>query len=213
MTTGRRRAEQALRDPLERAGWRPRAAGWFTHPISRTHLAVVALSAAVEHSAPGAAQVTLHVGLRDESVEPVVAELCGTRNDGYRDRTVSTSIGYLMPEQRWHEWLVDEDTADAAAEDMSGAVTAYVEPYLRSLAHDPRAMIAAAKRSPAYIQATGKCRVVVLLAQHEGHERAATYLRSLAAELSDRDDEAALAERRMIEAARHWVDRAPASPS
>jgi hypothetical protein len=74
-------------------------------------------------------------------------------------------------------------------------------------------MIDAAKRSPAYIQAIGKGRVVVLLAQHEGHEQAATYLRSLAAELSDRDDEAAQAQRRMIEAARHWVDGGPASTS
>jgi hypothetical protein len=161
----------------------------------------------VEHSATGSAQVTLHVGLRDERVEPIVAELCGTRDGHYHSRTVSTSIGYVMPEQRWHEWFVDERTADAAAKEISGAVTAYVEPHLRSLAHDPAAMVAAVKGSPAYIQATGKCRAVVLLAQHEGPTAATTYLDSLATTLSDRDDDAVLAERQMIEAARHWMRR------
>jgi hypothetical protein len=165
------------------------------------------VAAAVEHSATGSAQVTLHVGLRDERVEPVVAEVCGTRDDGYRNRTAITSIGYLMPEPRWREWLVDEHTADAVAEEVAGAVTAYVEPHLRSLAHDPRSMVAAAKGSPAYIQATGKCRVAVLLAQHDGPEAADTYLRGLAAALSDRDSDAALAERQMIEAARRWMGR------
>src|SRR5580700_3066300 len=106
MTTGRKLAEMALREPMRSIGWQPRAAGWFTRQIAAGFLGVAAVGSASKHSRPGTAQITLYVGIRDEVTEQIAAELCGLRDDGYRQRTAINSIGYLLPGNSWRTWEI-----------------------------------------------------------------------------------------------------------
>ena len=60
----------------------------------------LAVGTAVRALPAGQAMGTLHIGARHAGVEAEVAEVCGLR-DSYQQRTIVTSIGYLMPDQRW----------------------------------------------------------------------------------------------------------------
>jgi hypothetical protein len=136
VTTGNRRAEQALVGPMTGIGWASRAAGWFTLPMSPTRLAVAALSVAVAYAAKGEGRATLHIGLRDEDVQRLVAALSGERDHGYRNPTYVTSIGYLMPRRSWHQWPISPETAAVSAAAMAAAVQEHAHPYLERVASD-----------------------------------------------------------------------------
>jgi hypothetical protein len=101
--SGRRLIYQASRAPMEQAGWRPRASGWFTWPVSDGYLGVVAIATASRHTAKGTAQATAYVGLRDDATEQIVCQLCGMKDGGYRQRTAVAPIGKLMPSRRSRE--------------------------------------------------------------------------------------------------------------
>lgn len=102
--------EVALRPALREHGWAPRASGWFTHPVTSGVLGVVALGVAPKHAGPGTETATIYVHLRDERLEAAVADLTGAADQGYKTTTTTTSIGYLMPAARWHEWYVGPAT-------------------------------------------------------------------------------------------------------
>lgn len=200
MTTGARLLQAALRDPLRERGWTPRAAGWFTRPLVPGATGVLAIGAASAHSAPGSATATLHVHLRDAQLEADVARLTGVKDEGYTTTTATTSIGYLTPAAAWREWAVDASNADAVAAEMAEAARAYAEPHLRTLATDPRALLAAIMSSPSCMTATGLARAVLLL-RRTGHGAEGTELvRRRTSSLAGRTDEAAEMERRVIAA-------------
>jgi len=198
MTTGRKLIESALRGPMQKQGWSPRAAGWFTRTLSAGTSGVLAIGVASKHSAPGTATATLHVHLRDEQLEADVAELTGVRDQGYKTTTATTSIGYLLPAARWFEWDVHPTNADAVAAEMVAAAHTYAEPHLRALAADPRALLAAIASSPSYTDATGFARVVVLMRRTGLESEASQLFERRMAGLAGRTDVAAEMERRLI---------------
>ncbi len=106
VATGRALAEVALRQPMRAIGWDPRAAGWFTRQIASGFLGVAALGSASRYSRPGTARIMLHIGIRDEGTEQAVVRLCGVKDEGYRQRTAATGIGYLLPGSSWREWEI-----------------------------------------------------------------------------------------------------------
>ena len=75
----------------------------------------------------GEGMATLYVGARDDALEDEIATMCGYRAS-YQQRTLNTSIGYLMPEARWHEWPVTARNADGVALEIAAAVQAYGVP-------------------------------------------------------------------------------------
>lgn len=50
--------------------------------------------------------------------------------------------------QSWQEWLVTADSVEDVATEMSAAVREYAEPYVRRLANDSTAALAAVKAAP-----------------------------------------------------------------
>jgi hypothetical protein len=205
MATGRGLAEKALREPMRSIGWQPRAAGWFTMRITDGFLGVIAIGAASKYCEPGTALITLHVGIRDEVREEVVSRLCDDKDAGYQQRSVTTSIGYLMPECRWREWLITPDNADAVASELAGAAVEYAEPYLRGLASDRAKLLDAVWGDRHVGQPWGVCRVVVYRARYLGGENALAYLDEEIAALGSRTDLAADAVREMAPRARAWL--------
>jgi hypothetical protein len=217
VTTGRRLAEQALRQPMADLGWAPRAAGWFTAEIADGSLGVISVGIASKHSQPGMALATLYVGLRAEEIEPLVAQLSGAPDDGYRTRTAVTSLGYLEPDHRWHEWAISEGTADSSAAAMAAAVRAHATSWLRRLADDPDALVDAARASAESGQATGICRVAVLLGTSGRVDEARAFLGEHVTALQPRTDVAAESQRASIARASGWLDEcssgdAPVAP-
>jgi hypothetical protein len=177
VTTGRALAEAALREPMRAIGWQPRAAGWFTRQITAGYLGVVAVGSASGHSSPGTAQIMLHVGIRHEDTEQVASQLCGLNDQGYRQRTVTAGIGYLLPDRSWRQWEITPGNAGEVARQLAAHVQSYAEPYLHRLSSDHSELLTAARNSPAYSQSIGVCRVAVLLARHQGRDEATTFLR------------------------------------
>jgi len=128
-----------------------------------------------------------------------VANLGGWKDQGYRTTTGTTSIGYLMPVARWHEWHVEPGNADAVADEVAQAVQTYAEPHLRTLAEDPRALLASVVSSPSYSIAPGLARAVLLLRRIGQHTEAAELLGRRLSALGTRTDAAAAEERRVID--------------
>lgn len=205
MATGRQLAEKALREPMRSIGWQPRAAGWFTTQIADGFLGVIAVSAASKYCERGTALITLHVGIRDEASEEVVSRLCGDKDGGYYQRSVLTSIGYLMPECRWREWLITPDNADAVTSELAGAAAEYAEPYLRRLASDRTELLDGVWHGRNGGQPWGVCRVVVYQARYLGSDHALAYLDEEVAGLGSRTDLAADVVREMAPRARTWL--------
>ncbi len=205
MATGRGLAEKALREPMRSIGWQPRAAGWFTMRIADGFLGVIAIGAASKHCERGTALITLHVGIRDEASEEVVSRLCDGKDGGYHQRSVTTSIGYLMPECRWREWLITPDNADAVASELAGAAVEYGEPYLRRLASDRAKLLDGVWDDRHVGQPAGVCRVVVYRARYLDSKSALAYLDEEVAALGSRTDLAADVVRKMAPRARNWL--------
>lgn len=167
MLTARKLADAALRQPMTSIGWQPRAAGWFTAPLTSDCIGVAAASVATKYAGRGIGALTLHVGLRLPDVEAIVADFCAV-DGSYRTRTVTTSIGYVSPEARWLEWTVSESNVNEVAVEIADRVNTFVVPYLHGLLGDGDRLIQAARESPEYSGASGKCRVAVLLTMR-GH--------------------------------------------
>jgi hypothetical protein len=204
MTTGRMLALAALRSPMAAIGWRPRASGWFTVALPPDRLGVAAAGFAVKQAVPGTGWLTLYVGLRDPRVEAVIADLCGV-HDSYRDRTTVTSIGYISPEAEWHDWYVTQENVDEVAEEIARRVDAFAVPYLERLNRDADAVIQAARKAPSFAQATGRCRVAVLLTLHGGPGEGSAELDRYLAEIADQHTPFADSMSDMIAETKAWI--------
>lgn len=205
MTSGRALAEAALREPMQAVGWRPRAAGWFTRQIAAGFLGVATVGSASRYSWPGTAQITLYVGIRDEATEQVVSELCGVKDPGYRQRTATRGIGYLLPGISWRTWEITPGNAMELARQLAALVQRHAVPYLHQLSSDHAALLTAIRQSAACDHAEGACRVAVLLARHQGHDEAVMFLRERIDGLGPRTDAAAEREREMAARTRLWL--------
>lgn len=208
VTAGRILAQRALREPMRGIGWRPRAAGWFTREVAPGFLGVVAVGSASAHSMPGTARITLHVGVRDEVVEPLASQLCGLTDSGYQQRTATVGIGYLLPDSSWREWEITSHNAGPLAHDLASLIPAHAEPYLRRLASDHAALLDAATSSPSSSQMIGVCRGAVLLARYSGRDHAIVFLRDRMAGLGTRTDAAAELERQAAVRVSEWLTAA-----
>lgn len=199
MTTGRAAAERYLRSPFVEAGWKPRAAGWFTKAIESGFLGVIAVGAASDNKPAGTADVVLHVGLRSEEVEAVVESVCAPGLPKYQHRTWTAPLGYLLPEHAWAagEREFSQSKAEEPANDLVRLVVQHAEPRLSEVALDSDELLRLVERSVGSMGTPGLCRVAALKAQTRGIKEAAQYVRDRVASLSDRADLAAQAEREL----------------
>jgi hypothetical protein len=89
------------------------------------------------------------VGVRDQELERLLAELRGERFRPYLPPTVSTPLGYLMPEQWYKTWTFETlESVPEQAKDMTEAIVAYGVPFMQQTsARDT--LIATMRRRPA----------------------------------------------------------------
>jgi hypothetical protein len=133
VATGIQVAVASLREPLEHLGFRKRAGEVFTVDLADQVLGWLGLNHASRHMRPGEAEVNPVIGVRHQAVERLVAELRGQKFHEYRPPTVSTPIGYVMPERRYAAWVFGPDRGAVSAAELMAAVTDYGLPFMRSL--------------------------------------------------------------------------------
>jgi len=121
-----------VRARLVVVGFKKRAGQVFTRELGDDVLGWLGLNRATRHRPVGEVEVNPVVGVRHQGVERVVAELRGEKFHAYQPPTVNTSLGYLMPEQRYRGWVIDADGSAGAPEDLARAVEAYALPLMEA---------------------------------------------------------------------------------
>ena len=193
--TARRAVTDELHPLLAADGWRSRASGWWSRDLGSGWSAVVALGVSVEHSPTGEGRATLHIGARADALEDQVATICGSPAS-YQQRTINKSIGYLMPEAGWREWLVAPSTTDAVAREIAAVLQVHGVPFLRSVVADPDAILAETGR--VLDQAPAYARHALMVDRLRGTQAARRALTTLRERLSDRTDAAAQQARKVL---------------
>ena len=194
-----------MRQPMMALGWKPRALGWFTYAVSTDAMGVVAIGTASEHTERGTAAVFPFVGLRHEVIEPIVSQLSGTPDHGYRQRTAVNSLGYLLPAQAWRSWDVSEDNAGEVALYLADLITEFALPALQRLSVDLDELLRWVERNPSSAQVTGACRVPVTLELLGRRSAALAAVAQCTDALAGRTDAAAEKLRPAMIRTRDWI--------
>jgi hypothetical protein len=122
-----------LRGPLEGLGFRKRAGQIYTIELADDVLGWLGVNKATQHRQPGQVEINPVVGVRHQHIERLVAELTGAKFHDYQPPTVSTPIGYLLPDSKYTSWVVGEGASPGAVEDLLAALTSYALPFMRSV--------------------------------------------------------------------------------
>jgi hypothetical protein len=129
--TGQQAAVELLREPLAGLGFRKRAGAIFTVELDDPVIGWLGLNAATEHQPAGRASVNPVVGVRHQTVERIVAALLDEQFHPYVGPTVSTPIGYVMPEQSFTTWQFGDKDSQSQADELLTAVENYGLPFMR----------------------------------------------------------------------------------
>jgi hypothetical protein len=118
---------------LGQQGFRKRAGDVLTVELGRDVLGWLGLNRATRHHPAGEIEINPVVGVRHQGVEQIVAELRREKFHKYVPPTVSTSLGYLMPEHRYRPWILSAVGAVDPPAKMVEEVGAYALPFMRRL--------------------------------------------------------------------------------
>jgi hypothetical protein len=116
---------------LTQLGFRKRAGKIFTIDIVDGVLGWLGLNTATEHRRVGKFEVNPVVGVRYEKIERLVTELRGEKFHAYAPPTLSTPLGYLLPECRFRTWVFGPGHTSEAAVEIIGAISNYGLPFMR----------------------------------------------------------------------------------
>ncbi|TXK17717.1 hypothetical protein [Homoserinibacter sp. GY 40078] len=119
-------------------GFRKRAGSVFTIDIADDVIGFLGYNTASEHTLPGNFAVNPVIGIRNQELARVVSELRGERFHPYAPPTVSSPLGYLMPDPEFRVWYLGPDSPTADGREMVDAIVNYGIPYMKSGATLPR---------------------------------------------------------------------------
>ena len=144
------------------------------------------------------------IGLRHQAVQQLVADLNQDMPDGYLTPTVSSPLGYLMPERQFRQWYFGEGVdSESVVRDLVAAVERYGLPFM--VEHQTLSGIAellAQGMVPVPEQRAERAVAVALLAGQP--DRAEQELVTILKRVGDRTDPAAERIRTFAAAARTW---------
>lgn len=125
-------AKAACQAVLTGLGMRKRAGTTYTFDVTPEVLGFVGLNVAANRPT-GPFSVNPVVGSRHQELEKVVAELTGEKPSTYTPPTISSPLGYLMPDRRFAEWeFGDAASVDATATALGAALEQHGVPFVRS---------------------------------------------------------------------------------
>lgn len=184
--TARRAICDALRAPLQVAGWRSRASGWWTRDLTPEWVAVVVAGTTGAGHAAGQGYAHMYIGVRHPALEESVARLCGYR-DTYQNRTVVNDLATLM--RRHPGWLVTPDSAPRVATQMATEVDTLALPHLQSLAADDETVLRNT-HSRRLWSAPDACRHALAAAEFRGVDAASDAIAEILQSIAGRTDPA-----------------------
>jgi hypothetical protein len=174
--------------PLGAVGFRKRAGRVFTVDLV-SEIEVVGwlgLNCASKHLGD-AVEVNPVVGVRNQPVERLVAELRGMKFHAYQPPTVSVSLGYLMPEGRYRGWVFELEEMEQVASAMAGAIAEYGRSYMQETTSLDSLLLQISKRRGHFLE----YRRPVVLSLLGRHSEALSDVERTVADLGDRQDDAA----------------------
>jgi hypothetical protein len=125
--------EDDVRPRLETLGFRRRRGGVFTIAVGPGIFGWLGLNRGTKHLARGEVEINPVVGVRFEEVERLF-ELCLPEDpDKHVTPTISSPLGYLLPEKRFTTWLLSHGDNSVASATMVRAITEYGLPFMRSV--------------------------------------------------------------------------------
>jgi hypothetical protein len=120
---------------LADVGMRKRERQIYTCELSQEIFGWLGLNTAT-HRSDGRLQINPVIGVRHLGIEKLVAEALGKKLHPYIPPTISTPLGYIMPEKKYATWLFGEgDVDDLAVAKMVEAIQKYGVPFMRSHAN------------------------------------------------------------------------------
>jgi hypothetical protein len=114
-------------------GFKKHAGQIFTLGIDVELLGWLGLNLAREHRAAGEVEINPVVGVRHQGVERLVAELCEEQFHSYKPPTISSPLGYLLPERNYKPWIFSGFDDREPAEEMMQAIRGYGLLFMRSV--------------------------------------------------------------------------------
>lgn len=123
----------AARAHLARMGFKKRTGDVFTLDLAPGVLGWLGLNRATQHRGPGEVEVSPVVGVRFQEVERLVAECRGEALHAYQPPTISSPLGYLMPNKKYMAWLFTPGGSEEVSARMADAVAAHGVPFMRSV--------------------------------------------------------------------------------
>ena len=118
---------------LAREGFTKRQEDYYTIALSEGVLGWVGLDRARRGPRRAVLEIDIGVGIRNQPLEQLVAELKEVEYHDYFPPSIGMNIGYLMPKQIYTPWLFDSQTDIAAAVQQGMAdLRKYAFPFMRS---------------------------------------------------------------------------------
>lgn len=188
-------------------GFKKRAGEVFTAGVGDDALGWLGLNRATQHRSAGEVEINPVVGVRHQGVERMVAECRGEKFHPYQPPTVSTPLGYLMPDGRYRAWVFSNDPpVDVVAREITRSIEEHGLPFMRSTAALPELCRRLEEGMGFEHQLVYRRPVALLIAGHP--QRAREDLDDALAKLGDRDDLAADELRRFAAVLRQRLDEA-----
>lgn len=122
-----------LEPPLARIGFKKRAGDVFTIDLAPGVLGWLGLNRATKHRASAEVELNPVVGVRFQEVERLVAECRGEKFHAYQPPTISSPLGYLMPQKKYMAWVLAGGRSEEVEADMINAIATYGVPFMRSV--------------------------------------------------------------------------------
>lgn len=185
---------------VARIGFKKRAGDVFTLDLGPGVLGWLGLNRAAKHRGPGEVEINPVVGVRFQEVERLVAECRGEKFHAYQPPTISSPLGYLMPEKRYMAWVFAPGRSEEVATDMANAIATHGVPFMRSVVDLAELRRRLQDRSGFEHQRAYRCPIAAFLAGDV--EQARALLDEALAAIGARTDLAAADFRRFAESLR-----------
>jgi|SRR5690349_15198614 hypothetical protein len=189
-----------IAEQLRALGFRKRAGEVYTTELGEDLLGWIGLNRATKYTGVGEYEVNPVIGIRHQRVEKMVADLRGDKFHAYLPPTISSPLGYLMPEARYRQWLVTSSVRPAGAGELIADIEHYAPPFLNSAPTLTDLCELMDQRIGIEDQLVYRRPVAWMLAGRPRH--AASLLDRTETDLGSRDDPAALQLRNFISAFR-----------
>lgn len=124
-----KKIEGSLMPLLGAKGFKKRSGEVFTVELVEGFVGWLGLNRA-KH--PRGLELNPVVGVRCQELEDLLSKLLRERPHRYVPPTLSISLGYLMPEQQYRCWVLQEDTVISSVADMVAAIVRYGVPFMES---------------------------------------------------------------------------------